>query len=327
MPSPYWNTQLAPLNQGLGNLSQGLARLPIARAQGAMLGARAQSYGAMAQEDAARTALLSGQLEHLQSGDKAVDAAAKASADYLRTLQLYQDNPAPENLKALEDSTSAAGGAMSAAQKSGNPQILTSAFQKIMSLNQAVGGNTSQAANIANPVAMQENVNNNAQKAATPQIIPSGATQTTQTGQPLSTGGVTLSPAQQRFAPQGNLGVPDVQPAQMVASVSPNPPTPPPAARPQTPPFQNPGVLAAIFKQNLVNSSGGTNTDQAIQQTLRQTGTAPGGVGAAPGGVGAAPAPTTQNPPKIMTQEDYDALPVGSQYVDWLGRAATKRGK
>jgi len=332
VPSPYWNTQLAPLNQGLGNFAQGLARLPIARAQGAMLSARAGTYQAQGQEDAARTALLSGQLEHLQSGDKAVDAAAKASADYLRSLQVYQDNPTPENLKALEDSTSTVGGAMSSAQESGNPKIITQAFQNIMSLNQSVGGNTGTAANIANPVAMQENVNDNAEKAGRPVTVPSGGTLMTPGGGVLGAGGVTLNQGQQRFGPQGNLtagmmapsGGPQTPPGDdmgdqtpqtpgMVASV---PPAPPKPDKPQASPFTSPEVVTAYYK-SLIDA--GTNAPDALNLTKAMAGTK-----IPSGAANSATAPTL---PTINTQDDYDALAPGSQYVDSFGRTATKLGK
>src|SRR5487761_1811281 len=81
MSNQYWNEQTQGFDRGIGNLGQAFMTIPryamMAKYRQQMLntmGAREQAEG---QESAARTALLTGQLAHLQSGDAAVNAAGK----------------------------------------------------------------------------------------------------------------------------------------------------------------------------------------------------------------------------------------------------------
>lgn len=319
--TPQAESNFSGFRQASRNLSSAIARAPMIRYMGAMNQARSNEYSQRAGEDAARTALIATQADHIRTGDAAADSAAKAVAAHMRAVQLYHDNPTPENMKALEDATSEVSGAMSTANKSGNPGALTTAMQKLLAINQVAGGNLQQGANYQDPVAMGKDANDNAERlsanganvserAARPVTVPTGGTLMSPTGDVLASGGATLNPGQARFAPQGNLsramgGIPTPDemeneqdgaqeppeaaqaPQRPIASVPPLPPKPGALPKPATPPMESPAILSQIFKQNLMNSQGGTNTDQAVEQTMRQATASPG----------SAPSAASQPPP------------------------------
>jgi hypothetical protein len=146
-------------------------------------------------------------------------------------------------------------------------------------------------------------------------------------------------------------------PWQAVASGIPLPVNVP---KPVPPASLPPSVQGPLFRQILANSQGGTNYSQAMDVFNRLNGigqpnpataspaapnpataspAAPNPATAspaAPNPATASPAaqntvgvanPATKLPTVIQNQADYDALPVGSNYIDSFGKMGTKRGK
>ena len=136
-------------------------------------------------------------------------------------------------------------------------------------------------------------------------------------------------------------------PWQAVASGIPLPVNVP---KPVPPASLPPSVQGPLFRQVLANSQGGTNYSQAMDVFNRLNGigqpnpataspAAPNPATAspaAPNPATASPAaqntvgvanPATTLPTAIHNQADYDALPVGSNYIDSFGKMGTKRGK
>lgn len=335
--SQYWDSQAAPLNNGLRNLGAGLARLPMYQARAGLYGAQADKANADTDEATARTGLVGAQTET----EKAKAADINQKLNLVQALQNITPVATDALMKGdLQDPAIGQYTGALAALTGHNEGDVQKTMAGNLGMLLARGGNVQGAANVVNPVAVANNAADNATTAARPLIVPSGATAMTPSGQPLGTGGVTLNPGQQRFAPQGNLaaalpaeqdadpaeqdadfspgsvaaaGAPGATaPAQPIASVPPLPPKPGAAGKPQTLP---PGVLNAAFKQYLANSSRGTNADEALAK-----------VNALIGKGGANPAAEPKGP-VVNSQEEYDALPPWANYVDSYGRAAVKRGK
>ncbi|MDE2101774.1 MAG: hypothetical protein KGL39_31295 [Patescibacteria group bacterium] len=307
MSNQYWNEQTQGFDRGIGNLGQAFMTIPryamMAKYRQQMLntmGAREQAEG---QESAARTALLTGQLAHLQSGDAAVNAAGKASADYMQNLQVYKDNPTKENLQALEDSTTSAAGALSVAQKNGDPQKLATTFQKIIALNSVAGGNVQQGANFQDPVSVANNAADNAEKAGRPVVAGNGSTVFTPAGQPLAMAASTLNPGQTRLAPQNNI-------ASALTQVAQGQPMQPKSSAYDTAKAQ---LAKAIILQQGNTGNGTTNTISSALAQMQQLDPA-NPPAAAPA---AQPASAPQG--QIVTpqsQNEFDSLPSGALYVN-----------
>ena len=213
--SPYWQAQIAPLNQGIGNLSAGLTRLPMIQAQGRMMAQRGQLYGQQAQEAGARTGLIGAQTEH----EKALTGQISQMIQYTDDLKQYTP-AALADIRAGKDETTspniarvvASGVALSGADKKDVFNSMASAAGNMA----AIQGKTPQAAGILNPVAVTNNEENNATKTAidaannlrlanAPKVMGPGSTLMTPNGQPLGTAAYSLNPGQNRFAPTGNL--------------------------------------------------------------------------------------------------------------------------
>jgi hypothetical protein len=331
--SPYWESQMAPLNNGVGNLSAGLARLPMIRAQAAMMGQRAGLYQQEAEKNAADVGLVGAQTDK----EKQITSSLANTLALVNKIQTA--GPAArtamlagkQNDPSIDDLTGAV-----AALTGANKGDVWKSMASSIGTPRAAAGDVQGAANVENPVSVANNAADNAEKSGRPVIVPSGGTSFTPDGQPIATGGVTLNPGQQRFAPQGNLtvglqpgqqmtpdqmedmedgGQPPAAPAGAAASMLPViasvAPLPPKVAPVKPTPGLPPGVQEQLFKQALANSDGGTNVTQAL-----------GALKAASGAGGGSP-----QMPTINTQEDYDALPPGSQYMDSNGKVAIKRGK
>ena len=329
--SAYTDQQLAPLNSGMRNLTSGLQRLAYMRG---MAGMRAPLYAAEAQDAQARQGLIGAQT----ATEKAKTAEIMQRLNLTTALQ--QMSPAAVQALAAgkSDDPSLApylGAAM--AMTGENKGDIMKAGQTAVGLLRSSAGNITGAAGVVNPVSVANNAADNAEKAGRPVVVPTGGTMMTPTGTPIGTGGVTLNPGQTRFAPQGNLsagmapgnaslasdelGEPDATsaatptPAAMtpVASGAPLPVKPGGMIKPPVNPLSSPEFQTSYYK-SLIDE--GTNAPDALNLVK-------------------ALAPAQANPatpaapqiPQIHTQEDYDALPPGSQYVDSLGRTATKRGK
>ena len=330
--SQYWQAQTEGFQRGLGNLAGGLARLPMARAQGTMLQQRGALYGQEAAEAAAKSGLIGAQTEGEQAKTAdllkkgaLVDALQRTAPAALRAMQSGKmDDPS------IDDFTGAAS-ALTGYNKGDIQKSMATGLGTIL----AASGNTSTAAAVENPVSVQNNSVNAAERTARPVTVPTGGTLMTPAGQPLGTGGVTLSPGQNRFGPQslagalqssqGNLDTstdPDAIAGDqtsaappLVAQGQPLPIKPAKSEAPQLPA----SVLAPLFKQALANSNGGTNTVQAVQAVLDANKAA---------GTGVAPtAQTAAGVPTISSQADYDALPSGASYRDSTGKLAVKKGK
>jgi len=200
--SPYWQAQMAPLNNGVGNLSAGLMRLPMIRAQGQMMGARAGLYQEEAAKNAADVGLVGAQTDHEKqlTGNlaqiMALTDTIRQAGPRARAAMLAGN----QNDPAIDDLTGAV-----AALTGANKGDVWKSMQGSIATPRAAAGDVQGAANVANPVSVANNANDNLEKAGRPMIVPSGGTLYTPAGQPLGTGGFTLNSGQTRFAPQGNL--------------------------------------------------------------------------------------------------------------------------
>ena len=280
MPSPYWQAQVAPFQQGVGSLTAGLTRLPMIQAQGAMLNQRAGLYGQEATEAAARTGLIGAQTDEANS--RVAELAQKGAL--VEALQKYA--PAAQAAMAagkLDDPSIDAFTGADSALTGVNKGDIQKSFATGLGTILARGGNVSGAAAVENPVSVSNNAADNATKAARPVVVPTGGTLMDPTGTPLGAGGVTLNPGQNRFGPQSLAGAlsanqtgpadvddPSQQGGEMPAPplVAQGQPLPVKPVATKAPPQLPASVLAPLFKQALANSQGGTNTESAVQAVL-----------------------------------------------------------
>lgn len=311
MSSAYWQSQLAPLQNGVGNLSAGLMRLPLIQAQGQMMQQRAGLYQQEAAKNSADVGLVGAQTEHEQALTGQI-AKIMALTDTIRTagptaraamLAGKQDDPSIDDLT----------GAVAALAGANKGDVMKS-IQDSIAIPRAAAGDVQGAANVTNPVSVANNAADNAEKAARPMIVPSGGTLTAPTGQPLATGGVTLSAGQTRYAPQGMLAQgmaqaaasptdadydPDEQPGQPAAPGGPGPlqvvasapPLPPKPGQPAAPPQLPPSVQGIIAKAMLDSSTNKNQTISQIQQWANQ--------GQPNAATIVSPAPSPQSDPEI----------------------------
>ena len=229
-PSYAGATSAAPFVSGIRNIGSFLTQRPYMQAMAQQRGAMANYYGARAneqamagQEAAARANLLNEQTR----GEKQKNDAAASDDDNLRQFgqltrafvaaqNAYRANPTPENQTALDNATSDMSGGAATLREMKVGDLATAigrlrAQGELAAQNpdfQRAGGLQGNAASVAN-----ENTRA-ATEAAKPVIIPTGGTMATPAGNVLATGGVTLSPGQDRFAPQGQPAA-GVQPVGM----------------------------------------------------------------------------------------------------------------
>ena len=240
----------------MGNIATGLVRAPLMRSQAALLQARMAEQEQLAQEGAARTLLLTTQANQIKTGDDRIDNASKASATFMQAQQAYKDNPTPENKKALESATTDFSGTM-ATFKDVKVGELVTALGKTAANNELSGSNPNMAVAGAlqgGAASVANNQADNVEKAARPIVIPQGGAAMSPTGNIMAVAPANIRQDEIRV---GETNEPPVTP---IATG-----TPKPAAGDKYPP----GVLDQAFKMLLQNSSGGTNTDEAISNLDR----------------------------------------------------------
>ena len=357
--SAYMDQQMSGFNAGARNLTSGLQRL---RYMQAMANQRAPLYAAQAADAQARQGLVAEQTK----GEQAKTAEILQQMNLTTALQNLSPAGLVA-LQKGDTSDPAVGPLLGnvMAETGANKGDVAKAMQTLVALTRAASGDVNGAANVENSLGVANNIRDNAVNAAKPIVTPSGATLFTPQGQMLAQGGVSLNPGQTRFVPQGNLSAglsqdpgvapsasdvdnPDEQdqeapptatatPWQAVASGIPLPVNVP---KPVPPASLPPSVQGPLFRQILANSQGGTNYSQAMDVFNRLNGIGQPNPAtaspAAPNPATASPAaqntvgvanPATKLPTVIQNQADYDALPVGSNYIDSFGKMGTKRGK
>ena len=346
MPSNYWQSQLAPLNQAAGNLTTGLARLPMLRAQGAMMAQRGQLYGQEAQEATARIGLINDQAEGetIKNGNLARMLALSNQIQKLAPLARSDILAGNQNSQNVQDLVGATAGLTGE-----KPGAVFQTLRDSIVLGRSANGDVAGAADVQNPTSVNNNqvdnatklqvdAQNNARLAKAPKIVPSGSTLMTPQGQPLGAGGYTLGPGQSRFAPQGNL-TSALTPGTSASGDAENDDTGPmgassalsnvlqqPTAQGQPVPAKpDPTqaekaqlIKAAILAEGSNNPNNTTNTPATAAQQFDELMAPKANVAT---GAGAGKMPT------INTQADYDALPPGSQYMDSNGQVATKKAR
>jgi hypothetical protein len=315
--SPYWQSQLEPMNRGFQNLSTAFMQLPRLRAQAALLAARQQEQQQAAQEASARTQLLNAQTSGLVAGrlnDQNLTGA----------LKRYALNPQDSGAQA--DVISGFGQAYRK-----NPQGTAKALGDLFAQFAARTGSTNypnMAALQGNAAQIADSLADNAEKAARPVVVGNGATLMAPTGQPLGSGGFTLNPGQQRYAPSyapTPLASPPLQlpsagpagPASVAGSGNSINPAPastglqsPIAVNSQLPRGASRAAVSQVFNQ--AKSGGNTNAPS------------PGNLNAAPATPAALPPTSSVNPSVPLSQA---APPVAAQPVVSMIRVVHPSGQ
>jgi hypothetical protein len=280
--SPYWESQLNPVRQGVNSLGSAIVMAPRIRQQVALMQARQQADQAQAAEAASRGGLLDTQNQRAQLQL----AQAMALANRFKqpgAITTDKDGNMVIDKGAIADVASAIGGMGTGANDAANG--LANIFKSANAPVQAGLDRTSKESIAAAA---------NAERAGRPVVVPNGATLMAPGGAPLGSGGVTLNPGQQRFAPVSLAGALSQPPASAAADQPPGendatdagapmaalsmqtpvamvPPKGTPAAT------MPPGVQAEVFKALLQNEGGGTNTQTALNglQAAMATANAP----------------------------------------------------
>ena len=197
--SQYVDSQLAGFNAGTRNLTSGLQRLALMQG---MQQQRGPLLAAEAQEAAARTGLIGEQTK----GEQAKTAEILQRMNLTTALQ----NLSPGALAALQkgDTSDPAVGPLLGtvmADTGANKGDTMKALQTGVALLRSSGGDIPGAAGVANPVSVQNNAVNAAERAARPVNVPTGGTLMSPGGQPLGTGTINTKPGEIVYGPQGNI--------------------------------------------------------------------------------------------------------------------------
>jgi hypothetical protein len=201
--SEYWDRQTEGFNQGANNLGRAMIMIPRMRAmqnyRNQELQIRAAQEQSAAQERAAREGLIGAQTGESNAKTQEIlkrlslaEALGAKAAPAIRAFQAgnMSDPAIDDYLNTASEMTGA------------NKGDVVKAFKGSLGTVLAAGGNTKLAGAVENPVSVANNEADNAQKAARPVVVGSGATLMKPDGSPLAEGGVTLNPGQNRFAPQ-----------------------------------------------------------------------------------------------------------------------------
>ena len=307
--SPYWESQLQPVRQGVNSLGSAIVMAPRIRQQVALLQARQQADQAQAAEAASRTGLIDTQN---QRGQFQLQQALALANRFQQPGAITKDKDGNMVIDkdAVADVASAIGGMGTGANDAAGG--LANIFKSVNAPVQAGLERTSKESIAAA---------SDAERANRPLVVPTGGTVMSPTGTPLGSGGVTLNPGQQRFAPvslAGALSQPPgeddatdagapTEPLSMQAPVAAVPAKASPAAT------LPPGVQAELFKALLANEGGGTNTQTAITGLQRAVATA-----AAPAAAPAVSAPAAQSSSSALT---LSGIPVA--HGQWLAAHPT----
>jgi hypothetical protein len=194
--SQYWDRQTEGWRQGMGNISQAMIQLPRLRAMQAyrqqLLAIQAAREQAYAEEAANRNQLIQAQAG--EAGAHSGLFTSQAGEANARTAELVKkgslietvQTTAPAAMRAMaagktdDPTVDEFTGAVSALTGENKGDLMES-FRKGMATVLASGGNVKKAGEVANPVSVLNNREDNAQKAAKPGAAGFNTTTTTET--------------------------------------------------------------------------------------------------------------------------------------------------